>query len=130
MCLCNYFYCREASSQEEFCKLPRKRYVDIGKDSDPELTSRMYEKCIKSDHPSVHFCKKLPKRDFARKTHRQLKHLLNRLRKREKRRKSERKKRKGEKTSGMRKRGGRQSGKGKIRRKKVGASHFVEKFEI
>ena len=113
------FYCRDASSQEEFCKLPRKRYVDIGKAADPELTRRMYEACMQSPYPSVNLCKKLPKKGFARKTHRRLKRLLNRLKGRGNRRKSK-KNRKGRKgrRSGRGKKEGRQSGRGKKRRKK------------
>ena len=132
-----YSYCREASSQEEFCKVPRTSYANIGKAGDPELISRMYEACLKSDHPSVHFCKKLPQKGFARKTHRQLKRLLVRLKKREKRRKSRRKNRKGKKgkKSGKGRKGGRQSGKRKKRRGKkwnreATASHVLETFKI
>ena len=122
-----YSYCREASSQEEFCKLPRKRYVDIGTASDPELTNRMYQACIKSEHPSVHICKKLPKKGFARKTHRQLKHLLKKLKKRGKGRKSKGKNRKGKKLSGKGKRGGRRRNNiGRVRGSGVRASHVVE----
>ena len=104
----------------------------------------MYEACKSDrDHPSVHICEKLPKKGFARKTHRQLKHLLKRLKKREKRRKSHKKKsRKGKQQSRKRKIRGRQSGKGKIRRKQdwtnivrgrgrgVRLSHVVETLEI
>ena len=131
-----YSNCREASSQEEFCKIPRTRYVDIGKAADPELANKMYKNCMKNHlHPSVHICKKLPKKGFARKTHRRLKRLLIRLKKRERRMKSQRKNRKGKKQSGNGKTGGRQSGKRKIRRGKkrnreATASHILETLEI
>ena len=65
-----------------------------------------------SDHPSVHVCKKLPKKGFARKTHRQLKRQLIKLKKREKRRKP------GVGKKGKGKGKGKRSGKGKIRKRK------------
>ena len=100
----------------------------------------MYEACINSDHPSVHFCKKLPKKGLARKTHRKLNNLWKRLKKRDKKRKSQKKNRKGKKHSGKRKRGGRKFGKEKTKRNNVNrarvrargakASHVVETLEI
>ena len=111
-------YCREASTKEEYCKVPRKRYADIGKAADPELTRKMYDQCMKSENPSVHICKKIPKtfpkKGFARKTHKQLKRLLKKLKKKQKRRKSQKKGRKGKKG----KKGKKKSGKGKKRGRK------------
>ena len=116
-------YCREASTKEEFCKVPRKRYADIGKAADPELTSKLYNQCMKSENPSVHICKKIPKtfpkKGFARKTHKQIKRLLKKLKKKAKRRKSHKKIRKGKK-------GKKKSRKGKKRGRKSKSKNKLE----
>ena len=49
----------------------------------PELASRMYKSCMKSDHPNINICKtKVPNTKFARKTHKVMKNLLRRIKKR------------------------------------------------
>ena len=68
-----------ASTKEEFCKIPRKKYLKVGGAPDPELTSRLQKPCMKSHHPNIHICKKKPETDFARKVHREIKGLLKRL---------------------------------------------------
>ena len=70
-----------ASTKEEFCKIPRKKFLNEA--PDPELTSRMQKTCMKSHHPNIHICKKKPETDFARKVHREVKGLLKRLKKKE-----------------------------------------------
>ena len=79
--------CREASTKEELCTTPRKKFVKMSEAPDPELTSIMQKPCMKSRHPSVHICKKRPETDFARKVHKKMRSLLKRLEKRESRRK-------------------------------------------
>ena len=78
---------REASTKKEWCSIPRKRYLKINKIINPELTTRMFKSCLKSDHPSVHICNKKPKRKNARKDHKLIKGELKKIRKREKSRK-------------------------------------------
>ena len=74
-----------ASTKEEFCKIPRKKFLNEA--PDPELTSRMQKSCMKKNHPNIHICKKKPETDFARKVHREVKGLLKRLKEKETRRK-------------------------------------------
>ena len=58
------------------CNAPRKKFVNLDAPPDPALTKRVYDSCIKSDHPNVHICKKIPKSKDARKSHRRVKRLL------------------------------------------------------
>ena len=52
-----------------------------------ELTTKMYNSCVKSDHPSVHICQKQPEKRKARKTHKLVKSELKKIKKKKKRRK-------------------------------------------
>ena len=81
------FNFREASTKEEWCQLPKKKYLKIGKETDPKLTTKMYKSCMKSDHPNVHICDKLPGTKRARKIHKLVKSELKKLRKKNQRRK-------------------------------------------
>ena len=78
---------REASTKEEWCNIPRKKYLKMGKVPVPKLTTRMYKPCMRSDHPSVHICPKQPRSKQARKTHKLVKSKLEKIKKNMKKRK-------------------------------------------
>ena len=59
----------------------------MGQAPDPELSTRMFKSCMKSDHPSIHICRKTPETDFARKTHKIIKADLKRIKKERRKRK-------------------------------------------
>ena len=53
---------------------------------DPLRIKSMEKICKKSNHPNVHICKKKPDSPSGRKTHKIIKRLLKKIKKRERRR--------------------------------------------
>ena len=43
-----------ASTKEEFCKIPQKKVSKMDEAPDPELTSRMQKPYLKKNHPNIH----------------------------------------------------------------------------
>ena len=75
------------------CNTPRRKFALIDKPPDPELNLKMYDTCMKSNHPSINFCKTEPETVEARKLHQTLKTALMKIEKKEKRKKEKRRKR-------------------------------------
>ena len=63
------------------CGAPRKKFVNLNAPPNPGLTARVYDSCVKSDHPSVHICKNEPKSKSATRVHKRVKRVLNFLKK-------------------------------------------------
>ena len=75
------------------CNTPRRKFALIDKPPDPALNLRMYDTCMKSNHPSINFCKTEPETVEAKKLHQNLKTELRKIEKREKRKKEKRRNR-------------------------------------
>ena len=123
------------------CNTSRKRFAEIDKPPDPGLNLKMYDTCMKSNHPSIYFCKNEPETDNARELHHTLKKEVRKIEKREKRKKEKRrrrkkgrnkknkKKRKNEKKSKRKNRRNRRKKskdrKERVHRSKPSSMHFV-----
>ena len=86
------------------CNTSRKRFAEIDKPPDPGLNLKMYDTCMKSNHPSIYFCKTEPETDNARQLHHTLKSKLRKIEKRERRKKEKKRKKQGRKKNNKRKR--------------------------